>query len=368
MPTSKQCYQCGRENADQDFCGSCGSPLALSDYISKQVKNQLAGSIQNRDVLEMDSSIKVFTQAWSWIKLIFGIAVALLIATGAGVLWKATDFWSGVETAKQSVVHTAQTSSDEIARSKSQSIQDFSKAVVAGKAAIDTAASDAARQSQALKQTTIQTQADISRQTASLRSDIDGSRQQLQAASKLEPEMASLRKQLAQATSDMQAQQKAISSSEEFVKSVFSSHVTEYFILKLTPGAVRTIDVNKRFAIIPPPAKEARNTVVLMLLTSTPILGTLQLQQQVAVQPPGSFFNLHNLVVFFWGDAASGLETKPLSVSYFPDKSDPDIIHSLSEKDGRMFADDQPMPKFGEADPDFKGNKWMPVSAPAAKP
>lgn len=92
-----------------------------------------------------------------------------------------------------------------------------------------------------------------------------------------------------------------------------------------------------------------------------PIQGTLQLQQQVAVQPPDSYFNIHNLVVFFWGDPASGLEQKPLTVSYFPDKSDADKIHTLSDHDGRLFADDQPLPKFDRPDPDFKGNKWMKV-------
>jgi hypothetical protein len=60
---------------------------------------------------------------------------------------------------------------------------------------------------------------------------------------------------------------------------------------------------------------------VFLLLASTPIQGTLQLQQQVAVQPPNSYFSIHNLVVFFWGDPASGLEQKPLSVSYFPAKA-----------------------------------------------
>ena len=44
-----------------------------------------------------------------------------------------------------------------------------------------------------------------------------------------------------------------------------------------------------------------------------------------------------------------------LAVSYFPDKSDKEIIKALTIRDGRVYADDQPMPKFGQADPDFKG-------------
>jgi hypothetical protein len=360
MPSPKQCFQCGNDNpADHAFCGNCGSPLTLNDYISRKVKDQLSDSIQNRDVLEMDSSIKVFKQAWDWIKLIIGVAVGLLVLTGAGVIWKASDFWSGVEVAKQSVVNTSKNSSDEIARSTSRFQQEISKQLDVGKAAIKTASSEAARQSQAFKTTTLQTQAENARQATSLRHDIESSRKELQAASKFEPEMDNLRKQLAQANSDIQAQQKALSSSEAFVKSVFGSHVIQYFSFKLNAGTARTIDLKNRYAVIPPTTPQAKNTVVLMLVDATPIEGTLQLQQRVAVQPPNSFFNVHNLVIFFWGDAPSGLEQQPLSVSYFPDKSDTDIIHSLSEHDGRVFADDQPLPKFGETDPDFKGNKWM---------
>jgi hypothetical protein len=29
--------------------------------------------------------------------------------------------------------------------------------------------------------------------------------------------------------------------------------------------------------------------------------------------------------------------------------------------DGRVFADDQALPKFGEPDPDFKGSQFFPV-------
>src|SRR5712691_11131376 len=120
----QQCYQCGHGNTDQTFCGACGSPLNLNDYIAKKVKDQLAETIQNRDVVERESSIKVFNQAWGWIKLFGGIAIGLLVLTGAGVVWKASDLWSGVEKAKQSVTDTAKKSSEEIAASSSQATKD----------------------------------------------------------------------------------------------------------------------------------------------------------------------------------------------------------------------------------------------------
>jgi hypothetical protein len=105
-----------------------------------------------------------------------------------------------------------------------------------------------------------------------------------------------------------------------------------------------------------------------MLLPSAPISGTLQLQYHIFVQPPGSYVNIHNLIIFSCSDPADNLKQKPMSVSYFPDSSDKDLIHTLSEHDGRVFADDQPMPKANQPDPDFKGNKWMRFGPPPAPP
>jgi hypothetical protein len=48
-----------------------------------------------------------------------------------------------------------------------------------------------------------------------------------------------------------------------------------------------------------------------------------------------------------------------LSASYFPDKSDTEIIKELRVENGRIYADGEPMPLFNQADPGFKGNKWM---------
>ena|SRR5712691_272560 len=31
----KQCYQCGHDNADQAFCGACGFPLNLGDFLKR---------------------------------------------------------------------------------------------------------------------------------------------------------------------------------------------------------------------------------------------------------------------------------------------------------------------------------------------
>ena len=108
---------------------------------------------------------------------------------------------------------------------------------------------------------------------------------------------------------------------------------------------------------------------MLLLLSQTPIKETVQLQYHVFAQQPNTYFVLaHNLMMFFWGEPVTNLETKQISVSYFADLGDKELIRSLSEHDGRWFADDQPLPKFGEPDPDFKGNKWMPVGETVVKP
>lgn len=349
QPILKKCYQCGRDNPDQSFCGACGSPLALSEYISRTVKSRVADSVQNRDVLERDSSIKVFSQVWGWLKQIVGIAVALLVLTGAGVLWKASDFWTNVNKAQQSVVDTAKKSNEEIAHSSSQARQDIAKA-----------SNEAIRQSQALKTAATGIQSDMEGRTSSFRHELENARQELQAASKIQPEVESMRQQLAKATNEIQTQQKVISSSQDFVKSVFGSHVVEIFAIGQPPQI--------RYAVVPPaPQSVSKNTVVWLLLTNSPINGTLQLQYNIFIQPPNSYARFaHNLIVFFWGDPADNLKGKPLSVSYFPDTDDKEIIHSLSQHDGRVWADDQPLPKFDAPDPDFKGNKWTqpPASAP----
>jgi hypothetical protein len=103
--------------------------------------------------------------------------------------------------------------------------------------------------------------------------------------------------------------------------------------------------------------------VVYLLLQSAPIPETIELKYGVFAQQQNTQFNVKNLVVFFWGESPDNLKSQQISVSYFPDKSDKDIIRSLSERDGRVLADDQPLPKFNQPDPDFKGNKWMTTQA-----
>ena len=104
-----------------------------------------------------------------------------------------------------------------------------------------------------------------------------------------------------------------------------------------------------------------------MLVPDTPIDGTLPTAM-------GSFLTTtefilsysHNLILFYWGETPDTLKANSLAVSFFPDKSDKDTAKTLTLRDGRVYADDMPLPKFGleSPDPDFTGSRWMPMAQP----
>ena len=74
-----RCFQCGHDNEEAAFCSACGSPLVLTDYISKTVKEQLATLITNRDVIEAESAHKIFEKVTGWFKL-FAVVIAVAVA------------------------------------------------------------------------------------------------------------------------------------------------------------------------------------------------------------------------------------------------------------------------------------------------
>ena len=364
-PISKKCYKCEHVNPDQAFCGVCGSPLVLDDFITAKVNDRLTGAIRDRDVLETESSIKVFEKALGWMKLIFLGATVALAIVGIAVGYQTWDFSKGAEKAKQSVADAAKKSGDDISLVSLQSKQDISKSLDAAKSDIKTASDNAIKQSQSMQSQAVQSKTEISKNTASFRADVEASRHQLQAASDLQPQIEKLQTKLAQTNADVEAQKKLLSNSQDFVKSIFATHRFDVFVgLPQHQGAPQG-----RYVIIPPPIGPPGTTIVLLLLSAAPLPNTLQLQYHVFAQQPNTYFMIaHNLVIFFWGESAANLENKQISASYFADLSDTEIIHSLSEHDGRWFADDQPLQKYGQPDPDWKGNKWMPLAQPPTKP
>ena len=305
MP-DKTCFQCGQTNPQQAFCGACGSALDLNDYIAGRVREQLVTAVRDRDLLETESAIRVFEKALGWVKLVgYPLGLVAAIVTGLGI-WKYTDWWSSVNAAKQTVIDTSTKAQRQISETKDSTIK------TANGLSLD------------LKRTSETSTADMARQASSLRVEVAKAQLQLQSASELQPKMTAMQKQLTQATSDIKAQQSVISSSEEFVKQVFSSHQTDMFIIADPPAS-------PRYATVGAPAG-GKNSVVFFLLTSAPIAQTLQLQYKVFAQPPNSYITIHNLVIFFWGEDLKNLKDQQLSAAYFPDKSDKKLIGALSLK------------------------------------
>jgi hypothetical protein len=352
----RKCYSCEADNADtQTYCGFCGSPLKLGDFLARKVSEELATKIRDRDVIEMESSIKVFEKAWGWVKTVLSIAALLVAILGAGIFWKASDLWSSVNKAKQTVQSTALSSEQQIRQSSASSLAAIGAAAASATDASKKASSEVNNQAKEAVQLTSQLKTDLNLQANSVRADVGHARTELEAVNQLRPQMTAMQGQLTGAIATVQAQQKTLSSSEEFVKQVFSSHMSRFFSL--------ADFVSKTVIVIPRKDKDKGNSIVYLLLPEEPIEETIQLQYKIYVQPRNSFLHIKNVVVFFWGDSPDNLKQEPLVVSYFPDTSDKDIAHSLSLRDGRVFADDEPLPKFNEADPEFRGNRWVKVTS-----
>jgi hypothetical protein len=348
----RRCFGCEQENPDNlTFCGFCGSPLKLGDFLSRKVSEELSTAVRDRSVLETESSIKVFEKAWGWVKTVLSIAAVLVAILGAGIFWKASDLWSGVDKAKQSVEATANSSKQQIQQSTISSEQNIDAASKRATEASTRASTQVNKQATDAIQQTSHLKSELSQQANSVRTEAGHARTELEAVNQLRPQIASMQGQLTDAIGVVQAQQKTLSSSEEFVKQVFSSHMTRFFFFPkfVSPNAI----------VIPRQDKDKGISVVYMLLPEEPIEETVQVQYKIFLQPRNTYFHIKNVVVFFWGDPPDNLKLEPLEISYFPDPSDKDIAHALSLRDGRVYADEEPLPKFSVADADFKGNRWM---------
>jgi len=352
--TGRRCYQCENDNPpDQSFCGNCGATLVLKEYISGQVTRELASAIRDRDILETESAIKVFERAWGWSKLFLEVlAVPLVIVvTLLGWLgWREFDLSKTAQSAKEQIVSTADTARNDISQASAKSIGEVQKESNKAIEANRDSAATATRLSSDVRLTASKTKAELKSEAASVRAEVANSESQLDAVKKMQPEFDTMRDQLGKATEELTAQQKVLSSSEDLVKHVFSTHATYLF------GFQNFVQPN---AVVIPATQGAKNTMVFMLVPDTPIDGTLQLQYKIYMQPPNSFFHIHNLIIFFWGDPPDNLKSDTLAVIFFPDKTDKETIKTLSVRNGRVYADDQPFPKFGQPDPDWKGNKWF---------
>lgn len=351
----KSCFNCHSENDEkQSFCGTCGSPLELSDYISTRVTTEVSNLTRDRNVVETESAIKIFERAYGWVKIVAGIAVSLVAIVAGVFLWKASDLWTSVDKAKQSVLDTSKQTSKQLHEVASHARGDIEMASKQATEASKQAAIDASALSQKLQRTAVKTTSQLRSEEATVKHEVENSEVQLAAVNRLQPQFQAMQFQLGEATKAIAAQQKALSSSQEFAKQIFSSRVTEYYFFDppVTPRSV--VD-----PVVGPSGDRRGMTILYMLLPSVPIPGTLQLQWKYALQPPNSYYTFDNVLVFHWSDPIATLIQAPVTVSYFPDSTNRDLINELSVRDGRVYAGDQPMLKFGRPDGDFKGNKWL---------
>jgi len=182
-------------------------------------------------------------------------------------------------------------------------------------------------------------QTELAARAASVNREVDSARQQIQAASKLQPQMEQMQSQLASAQRQIAQQQEVITSSQEFAKKIFSSHKQDFFDLKSGPhDRYITYDAGKA-----PDGTDVR--ILYLLLPTPPLYETIQLQFNQTPSAAGSFFVYGNvLIVLIQKDAFLSLTQKQISVAYFPDPSNKLLFKSLALKDGKPYADSAPLP------------------------
>lgn len=330
------CHHCGVENPDQAFCGACGSPLALNDYIAKQVSERLTEAVRDRDFLETESAIRVFQRAWGWLEKIGKLGVAVLAVIVGFLFWQYRDWRSAITAARNSVVTTAKKSRAAIQAASTRAVVNIDNAAGNATKTIELASANTIKQAHNTSLVAAQTRSQISHEASKFRAELDSSRTQLQAAAKLEPQVSKMRDDLAKAMEAVRNQQKLISSSEAFAKKIFSSHVSYAFDLNKVPS--------NRFYIVTR-EKGDKNSLLFLLLPSVPISQTVQLQYYIYTQPPNSYQLIKNLLIFSWGDPPENLKKRALSVSYFPDLSEKPF-KALIARNGILFVDNKALIKL----------------------
>jgi hypothetical protein len=349
-----RCFQCEAQNPpEQSFCGQCGAALLLRDYIAAQVTKAVAESPRDREVLIKAEAVEVFEKAWGWAKLtaeILLIPVIAVVTLLGWFGWREFNLSKAAANAQQQIEGAAKKASDDINKVSAKSIGDVQTESGKANEASRNSEQTAAKLSADLNRTVSTTKTELNNEASDVRTEVAKSKTELQEVHKLQPEFDTMRGQLTRATSDLTAQQKVISSSEDFIKHVFGSHISYLYSF---PDFIQP-----NHAIIIPAPKGVKNSTVLMLAPSTPVEGTIQLQWGIFLQQPNTYLQFHNLIVFFWGDPPDELKNNNIAISFFADSGDKKLFKRLDFKDGRAYVDDQPLPKFFQPDPDFTGKQF----------
>lgn len=240
----RRCFQCEKENPpEQRFCGHCGAALVLKDYITAQVGKAIEESPRDRDALIKANAVEVFEKAWGWAKLTAEILLIPVVAV-VGLLgwlgWREFNLSKAADNAQHQIEITASNARTEISRASTQSVGEVQKESGKAISANRNSEQTAAKLSNELKNTASKTKSELNREATDVRNEVAKSKAELKSVAELQPEIDLMRVQLGKATTDLVAQQKVLSNSEDFVKQVFSTHVTYLFSFKnfVQPNAV----------------------------------------------------------------------------------------------------------------------------------
>lgn len=338
--------------------------MSLSDYVSREVDSRLAETTRDRALIETESAVRVFEKAYGWAKLVAAVGGGLLAILAIGATWRFLDLRSAVNSAQAavdnaktsaegSIAATASTTQTEIVSKSAASLHAIQAAAQAATESSARAQETATAQNKAITRQANDVRQEVQSQSTLVTKDIASAREQIQTASQLQPQMESMQQQLSTAQAQIQTQQSVLANSESLAKQIFSSHRSIIADLKTDPkGSFEETQ-----------APEHDMVIIYLLLPDTPIDGTIQVQYNQIVAAPRSSAHVHNMLILFIQKAARDeLLSRPISIAYFPDTTDHDLIHNLNMVDGRVYADGEGLPKIGQTDPDFKPSKWFPTA------
>lgn len=98
-----ECFKCKTANLEQRFCGHCGAALNLEEFITSQVEANLAQRTQQKDLVERESSIRIFERTVGYFKVFATVAVIVVAPVAFIGIYKWSDLYKTIDTAKTSI-------------------------------------------------------------------------------------------------------------------------------------------------------------------------------------------------------------------------------------------------------------------------
>lgn len=346
--------------SQQKFCGSCGSPLTLGEFLAARVALEVSNSVKDRDVLEKDSTIRVVERVWEVLKIAGAFVLVVVGIVGAVGFYKFHDLTSAIDQGKASVSTSVSNAEANIQSKSGDALTGIQRAAQSAKDVTADATDAAKKTSEGLERTASTSRASIAADAIAVRQAAEATQTELSSAQQLQPQIQKLESQLGATSAELEKQRKLLSSSEDLAKQILSSRVVTVLAFgypKAISDPVKSATLaSPNYALVPPPGGNG-NTLVYLLLPSAPIANTLELQYKVSAQPRTAYFTMHNLVIFFWGDPPDSLKLQPLVASYFPDSSDKELVKTLSVVDGKVLADGKPVWPLSQVSSTAKPNK-----------